>query len=75
MGIRVAEGGIQQNGDLNVARRSALLAMITLLQQRGLTKAQAYVLWSLAVDLRISNVVDMPNVPVSAFLREGFFEA
>jgi formamidase len=47
--------------------------MIELLQERGWTREQAYVLCSVAVDLRISNVVDVPNVTVSALLPEDIF--
>jgi formamidase len=47
--------------------------MIGLLQERGWTAAQAYAICSVAVDLRISNVVDLPNVTVSALLPEAIF--
>jgi formamidase len=47
--------------------------MIELLQERGWTKDQAYVICSVAVDLKISNVVDVPNYVVSAILPEGIF--
>jgi formamidase len=49
--------------------------MIDLLQQeRGFTREQAYVICSVALDLKVSNVVDVPNVVVSAFLPEEIFE-
>jgi acetamidase/formamidase len=35
---------------------------------------QAYVICSVAVDLRISNVVDVPNYVVSALLPEAIFD-
>ena len=47
--------------------------MIDLLQERGFSREQAYVLCSVAVDLRISNVVDVPNYVVSALLPEDIF--
>ena len=47
--------------------------MIELLQERGFSRAQAYVICSVAVDLRISNVVDVPNYVVSALLPEAIF--
>ena len=47
--------------------------MIDLLQERGWSREQAYILCSVAVDLRISNIVDLPNVTVSAFLPEDIF--
>jgi formamidase len=73
MGMPVREDGTQENGDLNLATRNALIGMIDLLQERGWTKEQAYIICSVAVDLRISNIVDMPNVTVSAFLPEDIF--
>jgi formamidase len=66
--------GRQEGGDVNLAARNALLDMIDLLQERGWTKAQAYVICSVAVDLRISNLVDLPNVTVAAMLPEAIFE-
>ena len=48
--------------------------MILLLSERGFSREQAYVICSLAVDLRISNAVDLPNVTVSALLPEAIFE-
>jgi formamidase len=59
---------------LTLAARNALVQMIDLLQERGWTKEQAYVICSVAVDLKISNVVDLPNVTVSAFLPEDIFQ-
>ncbi len=73
MGMPVREDGTQENADLNLATRNALLEMIKLLQERGFTREQAYVICSVAVDLRISNVVDLPNVTVSALLPLGIF--
>ena len=39
----------------------------------GLTPADAYALCSVAVDLKISEVVDAPNWVVSAFLPKDIF--
>ncbi|MCZ6535027.1 MAG: acetamidase/formamidase family protein, partial [Chloroflexi bacterium] len=60
--------------NLTLAARNALLNMIDLLQERGWTREQAYILCSVAVDLKVSNVVDVPNFVVSAFLSEDIFE-
>jgi formamidase len=49
--------------------------MMALLQERGYTREQAYIICSAAVDLRISNVVDVPNYVVSALLPEHIFDA
>ena len=48
--------------------------MIDLLQERGFTREQAYVICSVGVDLKVSNVVDVPNFVVSAFLPEDLFQ-
>jgi formamidase len=45
-----------------------------LVQNKGLTREQAYVLSSVAVDLRIANLVDTPNFAVSAILDLGVFD-
>ena len=47
--------------------------MMELLQERGFSREQAYVICSVAVDLRISNVVDVPNYVVSALLPDAIF--
>ena len=74
MGMPVDEQGVNQGENLNTACRSALLNMIALLQERGFTREQAYVICSVAVDLRISTVVDVPNYVVSALLPEDIFQ-
>ena len=74
MGIPLHPDGSQAGEDLTLAARNALLEMIQLLGERGYTREQAYVICSVAVDLRISNAVDLPNVLVSALLPEAIFE-
>jgi formamidase len=60
--------------DLTLAAREALIHMIDwMVKNKGLTKEQAYCLASVAVDLRIGNVVDVPNFAVSAILDLGVF--
>jgi formamidase len=73
MGMPIREDGVNEGENLTLACRNALLNMIDLLQERGWTREQAYVLCSVAVDLRISNVVDVPNYVVSALIPEGIF--
>jgi len=41
--------------------------------EHGYTRQQAYAICSVAVDLRVSQVVDLPNVLVSAFLPLDLF--
>jgi formamidase len=61
--------------DVTLAARDALLQMIDwLVLNKGLTRQQAYALSSVAVDLRISNLVDTPNFAVSAILDLGVFD-
>ena len=61
--------------DLTLAARDALLQMIDwIVANKGLTREQAYALASVAVDLRIGNVVDVPNYAVSAILDLGVFD-
>lgn len=74
VGMPIREDGTQEGEDLTLAARNALLDMIALLQERGWTREQAYIICSVAVDLRISNAVDLPNVTVSALLPEDIFE-
>jgi formamidase len=73
MGMPIRDDGVNDGENLTLACRNALLNMIDLLQERGWTREQAYVLCSVAVDLRISNVVDVPNYVVSALLPEAIF--
>lgn len=73
MGMPVDDQGANQGENLTAACRSAVLNMIALLQERGYTREQAYIICSVAVDLRISNVVDVPNYVVSALLPEDIF--
>jgi acetamidase/formamidase len=60
--------------DLREAARSAVRHMITHLQGvYGLSRAEAYLLCSVAVDLKICEIVDAPNWVVGAFLPQSIF--
>ncbi len=72
-GMPIRDDGTQEGEDLTLAARNALINMIALLGERGYSREQAYVICSVAVDLRISNLVDLPNVTVSALLPEAIF--
>ncbi len=62
--------------DLNAATRAALLEMIGHLERRyGFDRPAAYALCSACVDLRVSEVVDVPYPLVSALLPLDVFEA
>jgi formamidase len=70
-----------QSEDVTLAARDALLKMIDLLtgpespSSAQLTPAQAYILCSVACDLKISNLVDVPNFVVSNFLQLDIFRS
>ncbi|MFB6242813.1 MAG: acetamidase/formamidase family protein [Halobaculum sp.] len=62
------------DSDLMEATKKATRHMIDhLAQHRGLSRGEAYVLCSAAVDLKISEVVDAPNWTVTAYLPESLF--
>ncbi len=62
--------------DISLAARNALLEMIDYISERyGYTKEQAYIIASVAVDLRIGQLVDVPNVGVTAILPLDIFES
>jgi acetamidase/formamidase len=61
--------------DLFASAQQAVRYLIEhLVAERGLTREEAYVVASVAADLRISEIVDAPNWIVSAFLPEAIFE-
>lgn len=63
-----------ESEDVTLAAKDALLNMIDhLVAEYGYSREQAYCLTSVAVDLRISELVDVPNVTVSAFLPLDIF--
>jgi len=60
--------------DLMEASRAAVRAMIDHLgRERGLSRADAYILCSLAGDLKICEVVDTPNWVVGCFMPDAVF--
>jgi formamidase len=60
--------------DLSLAARHALLEMIDYIErEHGLSREQAYILSSVAVDLVVGQVVDVPNYTVSAILDLDVF--
>jgi formamidase len=73
-GISVSRDGQNYSEDLTVAARNALLNMIDhLTAEYGYTRQQAYAICSVGVDLKVSEVVDVPNFVVSAFLPLDLF--
>jgi formamidase len=73
-GICVRGDGRNESEDATLAAQNAIHAMIDhLMRERGYTAQQAYAICSVAVDLRLSQVVDVPNFVASAFLPLGIF--
>ncbi|HET6380024.1 MAG TPA: acetamidase/formamidase family protein [candidate division Zixibacteria bacterium] len=72
-GARYATDGV--GPDLMQAARDAVRRMIDWLgREHGLDPMQAYLLCSVAVDLRISEIVDVPNYIVTAHCPLGIFD-
>ncbi len=65
---------VNESENATLAAHSALMNMIDLLMERGWTRQQAYAIASVAVDLRLSEVVDVPNFVVSALLPLDIFD-
>lgn len=60
--------------DISLAARNALTEMIDHISETyGYTREQAYIIASVAVDLRIGQLVDAPNVGVTAILPVDIF--
>ena len=72
-GMPVDATGEVRAEDATLAARNALLDMIDHLGERGFSRQQAYAICSVAVDLKVSQLVDVPSFLVSAFLPEHIF--
>lgn len=60
---------------LTMSARHALLQMIDyIVREHGMTREQAYILCSVAVDLRVGQVVDVPNYVITAVLNLDVFD-
>ena len=60
--------------DLMEATKDATRALVDHIADRyGRTRQQAYAIASVAADLRIHEVVDVPNWVIGAFLPEAIF--
>jgi formamidase len=74
-GMPVTPEGRNESLDLSLATRGALLDMLGhLTETYGFTREAAYCLISVAVDLHLSEIVDIPNPVVSALLPLDIFE-
>lgn len=64
----------QLSNDITLAARNSLLQMLDWLQDtKGLSREQSFVVMSVACDLRIGNVVDVPNYVVSTICPMEIF--
>lgn len=63
----------QEAENATLSARHALLNLIEILVKAGYTREQAYIIASVAADLRLSQLVDVPNFTVSAFLPLDIF--
>lgn len=62
------------SGDIHLAARNALAAMIDyIMAEYGYDQTQAYMIASVAVDLRIAQLVDVPNLGITAVLPLDIF--
>ncbi len=60
--------------DLYASAQQAIRYLIEhIVEERGLSREQAYIVCSVAADLKISEIVDAPNWIVSAFLPDSIF--
>jgi formamidase len=74
-GIPLTDSGEQRLLDLNLATRRALLELLGwLTAEHELSREAAYVLMSVAAELRVSELVDAPNALVSAALPLDIFD-
>lgn len=63
------------SNDINLAARNALDGIVDyIVATYGYDRLQAYIIASVAVDLRIGQLVDVPNVGVTAILPLDIFE-
>ena len=74
LGTKVSDGLENLSNDLDLAARNAVEGIIDyIVATYGYSRNQAYVIASVAVDLRISQLVDTPNVGVTAVLPLDIF--
>lgn len=73
-GLSIDADGVNHSEDVTVATRDALLEMIDhLTTERGFDRQQAYAICSVAVDLRVAALPDVPNMVVTAMLPTDIF--
>lgn len=73
-GVCVSRDGVNASEDITLAAGNAVREMIDYLGTRGYSAQESYALCSVAVDLKISQAVDLPNVLVSAVVPLEIFQ-
>ena len=70
----VTAGLANLSNDINLAARNAVSGIVDyIVKTYGYNRQQAYIIASVAVDLRIAQLVDAPNVGVTAILPLDIF--
>ena len=70
----VTAGLASLSNDINLAARNAVSGIVDyIVKTYGYNRQQAYIIASVAVDLRIAQLVDAPNVGVTAILPLDIF--
>ena len=65
---------VNESENVTMSCKHALLQMIDLLMESVWSREKAYTICSVAVDLKLSEIVDVPNFVVSAFLPLDIFQ-
>ena len=74
-GLPIRDDGGNESMDISLAARNALVELLGwLIATHGFTREAAYALMGAVCDLRISEIVDVPNVLVSAVIPLDIFE-
>jgi len=74
MGMPITSQGEIEAENLTLACRKRRVNMMELLQERGFTREQAYVICSVAVDLPYQQSASTAELRVSALLPEAIFD-
>ncbi len=72
-GLSLADDGTNVSESMTLAARRAIQDMIKYIGSRGYDPQQSYAICSVAMDLRLSEIVDAPNFIVTAFLPLDIF--
>lgn len=71
MGLGIEDGVASE--DATLSAKQAIVELINILVQAGYTREQAYVIASIAADIRLAQVVDVPSYTALALLPLDIF--